>query len=160
MLKQTFVIVALTVEVAYAQTKQKIVATDLTRIKQVGGIQVAPNGQQAIYTLTTIEPNPEQREEYEYKTHLYVTDFKQGTTRALTRGAESIRGAVWSPDGKSVAFARTVRGKSQIFVMPLDGGEAWQLTNSPYGASSPRWSPDGSKTVSYTHLTLPTKRIV
>ena len=154
MLKQTFVIVALTVEVAYAQTKQKIVATDLTRIKQVGGIQVAPNGQQAIYTLTTIEPNPEQREEYEYKTHLYVTDFKPGTTRALTRGAESIRGAVWSPDGKSVAFARTVRGKSQIFVMPLDGGEAWQLTNSPYGASSPRWSPDGSKIVFSTGVTF------
>lgn len=147
MLKKTLLVVTLSIEIAFAQNKQKIVATDLTRIKQVGGIQLAPDGQRAVYTLTTIEPNPDQKEEYEYKTHLFLTSLKPGDTKALTRGPESARQAVWSPDGKSLAFARTVRGKSQIFIMPLDGGEAWQLTNSTYGASSPRWSPDGSKIV-------------
>jgi len=154
MLKQSVIIVALTMQVAFAQTKQKIVATDLTRIKQVGGIQLAPDGQRALYTITTIEPNPDQREEYEYRTHLYLTSLKPGDSKALTRGAESVRQAAWSPDGKSVAFARTVKGKSQLFIMPLDGGEAWQLTNSPYGASGPRWSPDGSKIVYTTGVTF------
>jgi dipeptidyl aminopeptidase/acylaminoacyl peptidase len=134
---------------AHAQTgKQKITVTDMTRIKQVSGIKTSPDGKQAVYTLTTIEANPDNKEEYEYKTHLYLTELsglKPGGTKALTNGSESARQPDWSPDGKSLAFARTVKGKSQIFVMPLDGGEAWQLTKLGYGASSPQWSPDGKR---------------
>ncbi|MBK6980074.1 MAG: PD40 domain-containing protein [Cytophagaceae bacterium] len=40
---------------------------------------------------------------------------------------------------------RKVKEKSQIFILPLEGGEPWQLTNMKYGASSPTFSPDGSK---------------
>jgi dipeptidyl aminopeptidase/acylaminoacyl peptidase len=131
---------------AHAQTgKVKITVTDLTRIKQVGGVKTSPDGQKAVYTLTTIEPDSEKKEEYEYKTHLYVTGLKPGDAKPLTHGSESARQPDWSPDGKSLAFARTVKGKSQIFVMPLDGGEAWQLTKLSYGASSPQWSPDGKR---------------
>ena len=130
-----------------AQTpKQRIVATDLTRIKQVGGIQLSPDGQRAVYTLTTIEVIPDQKDEYDYKSHIYLTDLKPGSLpKALTRGPESARQPVWSPDGKSLAFVRATKGKPQVFVMPLDGGEAYQLTTGKYGASTPIWSPDGSK---------------
>ncbi|QMW02561.1 S9 family peptidase [Spirosoma foliorum] len=145
MIKQTFLFIAMTAQVVCAQTKSKITATDLTRIKLVGGIELAPDGQRAVYTLTTIEPNPDQKEEYDYKTHIYLTGLKPGDTKALTRGPESARQATWSPDGKWIAFARTVKAKSQIFIMSLDGGEAWQLTNSTYGASNPIWSPDGKR---------------
>ncbi|WP_421827587.1 S9 family peptidase [Larkinella sp.] len=136
---------------AHAQTgKQKITVTDLTRIRQVGGVKTSPDGQQAVYTLTTIEPDAEKKDEYEYKTHIYVAGLKRsdassGDPKALTHGSESARQPDWSPDGKSIAFVRTVKGKSQIFVMPLDGGEAWQLTKLSYGASSPQWSPDGKR---------------
>ncbi len=56
-----------------------------------------------------------------------------------------------SPDGKSVAFAigdvnfdanRTV---TQIYLMPIEGGEIKQLTSGDSSASGPRWSPDGKK---------------
>ncbi|MFD1144896.1 prolyl oligopeptidase family serine peptidase [Larkinella insperata] len=127
-----------------AQTaQQKIVVTDLTRIKQIGGIKTSPDGRQAVYTLTTTAPDPDKKDEYEYRTHLYLSGLKPGSAKALTNGSESARQPDWSPDGKSLAFVRTVKGKSQVFVMPLDGGEAWQLTNLSYGASSPQWSPDG-----------------
>lgn len=152
----TFFLLLCGVGPTIAQTpKQRIVATDLTRIKQVGSIQLAPNGQRAVYTLTTIEPNPDQKEEYEYKTHIYLTDLKTGSSpKALTRGTESARQPVWSPDGKSIAFVRTVKGKPQIFVMPLDGGEAYQLTTGKYGSSSPIWSPDGAKLLFASGITM------
>ncbi|MEZ0540940.1 S9 family peptidase [Fibrella arboris] len=130
---------------AVAQSSTNVLVTDLTRIKQVGGIQAAPNGQQALYTLTTIEPQPDQPLEYEYRTHIYLLNRQSGEVKALTRGAESARQAVWSPDGKQIAFARTVKGKSQVFVMPLDGGEAYQLTTLAYGAGNPVFSPDGKR---------------
>ncbi len=134
-------------QVALGQTKPKVTVTDLIRIRQVGAIDRSPDGKRAVYALTTIEPNPDQKEEYDYRTHLYLTNLQAGDSRALTRGSESARQAAWSPDGKSIAFSRTVKGKPQVFIMPLDGGEAWQLTNTPYGASGPLWSPDGRRIV-------------
>ncbi len=34
---------------------------------------------------------------------------------------------------------------TQIYVVPIGGGEARQLTNAPQSSTSPRWSPDGSR---------------
>ncbi len=56
-----------------------------------------------------------------------------------------------SPDGQSVAFVVTDislqdnRGNSDIWLVPMGGGEARQLTNSPSGDSQPRWSPSGDR---------------
>ncbi|MEI7582783.1 S9 family peptidase [Runella sp.] len=128
---------------SFSQTKEKIVASDLTRIKQVGGIAISPDGKRAIYTVTALEPASEALD-YEYRTHLWLMDLEAKTPpRAITRGNESASQASWSPDGKSVTFVRAVKGKSQIFIMPLDGGEAWQLTDYKHGASAPQFSPDG-----------------
>jgi dipeptidyl aminopeptidase/acylaminoacyl peptidase len=137
-----------------AQPKTKIVVTDLTRIRQVGGIALSPDGQRAAYTLTTIEPNTEQPGEYDYRTHIYLSGLQPNNSKAITRGTESARQPTWSPDGQSLAFVRTVKGKPQIFVMPLDGGEPYQLTNLKYGASGPVWSPDGRQIAFGTSLTM------
>ena len=137
----------------FAQTgKEKVVVTDLTRIKQIGTIAMAPDGKKAIFAVKTSELNEENKLEYDYRVHVYLTDFQ--TVKQLTRGAESVSSAVWSPDSKQIAFNRNVKGKSQIFVMPLDGGEAFQLTDSKYGASSPNWSKDGSKISFSVNLSL------
>ncbi len=56
-----------------------------------------------------------------------------------------------SPKGDSVAFTITdvdkVANKSttQIYLVPLGGGEVRQLTNDEHSSASPRWSPDGEK---------------
>ena len=31
----------------------------------------------------------------------------------------------------------------QLFMISMDGGEAWQFTTLPRGAGNPQWSPDG-----------------
>jgi dipeptidyl aminopeptidase/acylaminoacyl peptidase len=60
-----------------------------------------------------------------------------------------------TPDGASVAFVVTFydkdenRGNSDIFYVPIGGGEVEMLTNSPAGDSQPRFSPDGS-TLAFT----------
>ena len=54
-----------------------------------------------------------------------------------------------SPDGKSVAYVITKANKeenrtdSDIWLVPLAGGEPRQLTASPRHDRHPRWSPDG-----------------
>src|SRR5436853_2279638 len=56
-----------------------------------------------------------------------------------------------SSKGDLVAFTITDmdkaanKGSTQIYVVPLGGGEVRQLTNDEHSSASPRWSPDGEK---------------
>lgn len=55
-----------------------------------------------------------------------------------------------SPDGKHAAFVlRTTdlpanKGRKDIWIVDVDGGEPRRLTDDPESDSDPRWSPDGS----------------
>jgi Tol biopolymer transport system component/DNA-binding winged helix-turn-helix (wHTH) protein len=73
------------------------------------------------------------------------------STRRLTLPPADVRdnGAVFSPDGKTVAFIRgTLAGVvSDLFMVPVNGGEARRLTSEAgpmYGLS---WMPDGREIV-------------
>src|SRR6267142_4958163 len=56
-----------------------------------------------------------------------------------------------SPEGKRVAFTigdvnfDANKVVTQIYVVPLGGGDMKQLTTGDQSAASPRWSPDGKK---------------
>jgi len=52
-----------------------------------------------------------------------------------------------SPDGRSIAYSSDSAGNFDIWVKPLDGGPARQLTNSPAPETQPAWSPDGTRIV-------------
>lgn len=103
-------------------------------------------GTMAAFTLTSIEPDEKKDGEYRYVTQLYKTDLlTNAAPMQLTFAKESSSQPAWSPDGKNLAFVRVTDGKPQVFVLPMSGGEAYQLTKFSYGASAPKWSPDGKK---------------
>ncbi|HWB74852.1 MAG TPA: S9 family peptidase [Nannocystaceae bacterium] len=55
-----------------------------------------------------------------------------------------------SPDGTTIAFVRRVtdleanRGRTDLWSVPIGGGEPKRLTNHPEADDSPRWAPDGT----------------
>ena len=65
-----------------------------------------------------------------------------GEPRQLTRGGKDQR-ARWSPDGKKLAFLSSRDGTPQDLPIPLEGGEATQVTSLSGGADNELWSPDG-----------------
>jgi len=84
---------------------------------------------------------------------LYVTDVGQGTTSRLTnfRGRDMM--AVWSPDGRQIAFLSN-HGEDlvpvfRVYVMNADGGDARPVTNNLVFYSPISWSPD-SKQIAFT----------
>jgi Tol biopolymer transport system component len=54
-------------------------------------------------------------------------------------------GAVWSPDGKQVAFTTDRRGTYDIYVMNGDGSRQRPLLAGPTYDAMPTWSPDGKQ---------------
>lgn len=128
----------------------QIQVTDLTRIQQVSGISAAKN--KIIYSVSAIEKSEEKPLEYDYSTRLFLVSDDRKSSTMLTR--DNTGQAELSPDGKYVAFVRRVKDKSQIFILPLSGGEPWQLTRSRYGASSPRFSPDGTRLLYSVNIKL------
>ncbi|HET7205112.1 MAG TPA: S9 family peptidase [Terriglobales bacterium] len=55
----------------------------------------------------------------------------------------SIGGTTWSPDGKTIAFISNISGRSNVWLVPAEGGWPTQLTVSDQRQFSPTWSPDG-----------------
>ena len=63
----------------------------------------------------------------------------------LTTGAEGESAPRWSPDGASIAFIakRTGDEATQIYLLPVAGGEAARLTTHETAVSAIAWAPDG-----------------
>jgi TolB protein len=71
---------------------------------------------------------------------IFMMDKNGENKKWLIAGA----GAVWSPDGKQIAFLEIRdRGDYQIFVMKADGTDARQITRFARYTNSLDWSPDG-----------------
>ena len=89
---------------------------------------------------------------------LYEMDL-QGDMHIVGDISGNLFAPMISPDGSKIVFTRHFSESEQyISVCDRDGNNVRNLTNF-YDAKDPVWSDDGL-TVSYTHLTLPTKRIV
>ena len=70
--------------------------------------------------------------------------FLDGTEPRRLTSAHGSKPQV-DPEGKTVAFLRTVDERPQIHVIPLDGGEARQVGTLPLGVISATWMPDGRR---------------
>jgi Tol biopolymer transport system component/DNA-binding winged helix-turn-helix (wHTH) protein len=65
--------------------------------------------------------------------------------RRLTRGDGLQINPAWSPDGRMIAYASAAAGTWDIWIQPVGGGPALQVTKLPGAELSPSWSPDGSR---------------
>src|SRR6185503_17343337 len=142
-----FILLLMTVPGITQPGKQPVLVTDLLKIKTINNVTLTDDGAMAAFIVTGIEPESDSAKwDYKYTGQIWVVSTEPGAVpRQLTFSKEGASQPAWSPDGKQLAFVRTVDGKSQIFILSFTGGEPMQLTKSKYGASAPRWSPDGKQ---------------
>ncbi len=134
---------------AAAQDKRPIRANDLYRIRTASDAAISADGERVVFVVTQIDSAANA-----YYSHLWLAEVNDGRVRQLTRGAVRDRNPAWSPDGSKIAFVSNRTGEgAQIFILPLDGGEPWALTDLENGASNPVWSPDGGSLLFSSSLT-------
>ena len=108
-------------------------ASFLDASKHTDSVNLAPDGERAIVVA---------------RGDLFSVPRKEGAIRNLSRTSQAHeRDAIWSPDGKWIAYNSDASGENELYLRPQDGkGQPQQLTS---GADTyfyqPVWSPDSKK---------------
>nr|WP_042188822.1 serine hydrolase [Kibdelosporangium sp. MJ126-NF4] len=121
-------------------------ADDVTTFAVPSQPALEPDGDRCLYVLRTTDTEAD-RDDHA----IWLVGTQSGQPRRLTHGREDTAPA-WSPDGTKVAFLRAEDGPSQLWLLPIDGGEATRSTTLPLGAGEPVWSPDGTR-IAFTAAT-------
>lgn len=137
---------------------------DLYQLRVPLEAALSPDGTRVCFPVRDTAPDRDG-----YRTSLWIVPADGSTPeRRLTLGARRDTAPRWSPDGSTIAFLSDrgavltkggasdrpaadtpgrdeARGDVQVWLLPMDGGEARQLTRLPEDVEDLAWSPDGSR---------------
>lgn len=112
---------------------------DLFRLQFISGAALSPDGTRVLYNVLHVDAEKEK----EFCT-IYLLNLDSGETRQMAAEGVLNVNPEWSPDGTRFAFFADRGQKPQVYVMPVDGGEAQAITQFKQGvAGGLNWSPDG-----------------
>lgn len=113
---------------------------DQVALKRLAGFHVSPDGQRVAFTVRATDLDANRG-----RTDLFVANVDGTGLKQLTTHPENDSDAVWSPDGKTLYFLSTRGGSSQVWRLPLEGGEPSQVTKSAIDVDSFVLSRDGAQ---------------
>ncbi len=133
---------------AAAPAPHRFSPDDLQRIVGLSSPQLSPDGTRVALVVTRIDEI-----EDKYVRELDLVDVRTHAVRVLTIARPELSDPAWSPTGDRLAFitkdgTTAVGGKDddahdQVFVLPMDGGDARPVTKAPAGVEQFAWRPDG-----------------
>lgn len=129
-------------------------ATDLVSLARVSDPQVSPDGRFVAYVLreTDLEAN-------RGRSDLWLADLDApgAAPRRLTRDPANDTSPRWAPDGRAIFFLSARSGSSQVWRLPLAGGDAAAVTSLPQDVDSFKVSPVGDRLVFSMAVKPPSK---
>src|ERR1051326_7514366 len=133
------------------QSPRPLGIVDMLNIPRLADPQLSPDGRDVLFT----------RGDADWKAGRRISPIRRapavdaggGTPVQLTSGAEGETSPRWSPDGKTIAFTAK-RGDNefaQIYLLPVEGGEARQLTGHASAVSDPTGARERAKDDVYSY---------
>ncbi|MGH2760309.1 MAG: S9 family peptidase, partial [Actinomycetota bacterium] len=116
---------------------------DVYDLVGVSDPRISPDGRTCAYVLTTID-----RDDGKYRGAIWTVPIDGSEPpRRFTFGPKRDGSPRWSPDGRWLAFVsnRDDEKAAQLYVIPIEGGEAVKLTDRKESVEELVWAPDGSR---------------
>jgi dipeptidyl aminopeptidase/acylaminoacyl peptidase len=150
----SIVITSFIASIAAAQAKRAMTVDDVIDLVQVSAPRMSPDGRRVIYTLSEVGKWADNKR----VTSIWIADADGSNARRFLAN-EKDRSPAWSPDGRFVAFlsardavaaakdADAADCCAQIWVIPVDGGEASKLIDHKGKIRSFEWTKDSASIV-------------
>ncbi|RTR37217.1 S9 family peptidase [Shewanella canadensis] len=131
-----------------SQRTHQITTDDFFDIGGMSSVQLSPDGKRAVWLEARWDKELDKSQR-----DLWQVNTKNKKTTRLTFTNESESSPQWSPDGQYIYYIGKVthedkkapyNGKSQVFRINRDGGDAVPVTKEVEGVSSFSLSPDGN----------------
>ncbi len=121
--------------------KRPVTHEDIFTLKRTGEPIPSPDGKWVICSVT--EPDYDPAKTVSDLWILPVDGSAPARRLTATKGAES--SVAWSPDSTRIVFSAKREGDDvpQLYLLPIQGGEAQRLTTMATSPSNPKWRPDG-----------------
>ena len=123
----------------FSLEKRPITVDDVLNIVDVDDVVLSPDGRHVFYSLRKLN-----WEKNNYTFSYYLSDADGRSSRLFLR--EGLEGSnfKFSPDGRFLSFLSKVGKRDQLFLIPVDGGEAQAITNHPVSIKDYQWLKDCS----------------
>jgi len=126
---------------------RRIELGDFAKIVGVSDPQIAPDGKSVLCVVSRVNLGQDRDDK-----ELVLVDVATGGQRSLSGGRKDLRSPRWSPSGDRIAFLAAAgpakEEKQQVFVLPMNGGDAALITEAPNSIEQFAWRPNG-KDIAY-----------
>ncbi|MGB5608312.1 TolB family protein, partial [Eudoraea sp.] len=123
-----------------AQTLKSPSFEDIISMKSFYNAMISPDGNHIVF-----ESQATDWKENKYDRELWLSKNGGKPFQLTNNLKESSTNPEWSPDGQWIAFLSKRGEKTQIHVIRVDGGEAFQVTHTDNNIKDFEWSPDSQK---------------
>ena len=110
------------------------------KIKNISAVRLSPDATKVLYTVREAVMTDDRSE---YINQVWLCNEDGSNVIQLTKGDKNSSNPKWSPDGKWIAFTSSRDSKSNLYVLPVGGGEAEKITDVKTGVGEYEWRPDG-----------------
>ncbi len=115
---------------------------DLVNMERVGNPVLSPDATRVVYTVRTTDMDKNRG-----NTQLWMLDLRRAkpVPVRLTHSVANSTDPEWSPSGDAIYFLSSRSGSSQVWRLPMSGGEAARVSDLPLDVDNFRLAPTGDR---------------